>query len=258
MNAARTARLVGCAISFVVLCSGFTTQGAGAPVRPSLSQLSSAAAWAEQRKGWVSWAVIDSRGKIHGRHTTRRHESASVSKSMLLVAALRRVGDRRPVPRDLADQLDPMIRISSNRAAHAVFRRLGGDRAFRDIARAAKLKRLALSGTWSDLGISAGDVARFFRVADRLVPARHRPYARRLLERIDHAQSWGIPRALRGRGWRVLFKGGWRRKLVHQGALVERDGRRIAIAVLTDGNPTHAYGRGTLEGVARRLLTSVR
>ena len=40
-------------------------------------------------------------------------------------------------------------------------------------------------------------------------------------------------------------------------ALVERDGQRIAIAVLTDGNPTHEYGRGTIEGVARRLLTRV-
>ena len=206
----------------------------------------------------MSWAVIDASGRIHGRHGARHYPSASVSKSMLLVAALRRVGNRRPVPRDLAGRLGPMIRVSSNEAAHAVFRGLGGDRAFRDVARAAKLRRLGLNGTWSNLQVSAGDVARFFLVADRIVPRRHRPYARQLLERVDGTQSWGVPRALRAKGWRVFFKGGWRSRIVHQGALAERGGRRVAIAVLTDGNPSMAYGERTIEGVARRLLTSAR
>lgn len=222
---------------------------------PDQRQLSSAASWAGERKGRVSWAVIDSAGRIHGRHTTRPHTSLSVSKSLLLVAALRRVGGRHAVPRDLAAQLDPMIRISDNDAASAVFRRLGGDRAFGDVVRAAGLRRVRLTGRWSQLRISAGDVARFFLRADRIVPARHRPYARRLLRRIDHKQSWGIPHALRGKGWRVYFKGGWRGPTVHQGALAERGEHRIAIAVLSDGSPTHDYGRRTIEGVAKRLLT---
>ena len=225
---------------------------------PGQREVSTAARWAAKRKGSVSWAVMAGSGRIHGRHTTRRYFSASVSKSMLLVAALRRVGGRQPVPRDLAGQLGPMIRVSSNDAAHAVFRRLGGDRAFRDVARAAGLRRLGVNGTWSNLRISAGDVARFFRVADRLVPKRHRPYARSLLEHIDPSQSWGIPKALRDRGWRVFFKGGWRGRIVHQGALAERGGRRVAIAVLTDGNPSMAYGERTIHGVARRLLTRAR
>ena len=228
---------------------------AGAPVLPTQPQMSDAAAWAGTREGSVSWAVIDSRGRIHGRRTTRTYASASVSKALLLVAALRRVGDGHAVPRDLAGRLDPMIRISSNAAAHVVYRRLGGDAALREVARATRLRRVGLTGRWSQVRISAGDVARFFWRADRAVPRRHRAYARRLLRRIDHAQSWGIPRALRGRGWRVYFKGGWRRDIVHQGALAERGGRRVAIAVLSDGNPTHDYGRGTIEGIAKRLLT---
>ena len=43
--------------------------------------------------------------------------------------------------------------------------------------------------------------------------------------------------------------------MVHQGALAERDGRRVAIAVLSDGNPSIAYGERTIEGVGPRLLT---
>jgi hypothetical protein len=203
----------------------------------------------------VSWAVIDSAGRFHGRDTTRRYASASVSKALLLVAALRQVGDARAVPRDLAALLGPLIRVSDNDAAHVVYRRVGGDAAFHAVARAARLRRLGVAGRWSNVQLSAGDVARFFRAADRIVPPRHRAYARRLLERVHPRQSWGVPGPLRAEGWRVLFKGGWRAKLVHQGALVERAGQRIAIAVLTDGNPTHEYGRGTLEGMARRLLT---
>lgn len=225
---------------------------------PSERQVATTAAWAAEREGQVSWAVIDSAGRIHGRDATRRHPSASVSKAMLLVAALRDVGTGRAVPPDLAAHLGPMVRVSGNRAARVVFRRLGGDRAIAAVARAARLRRVTVAGTWSEVQVSAGDVARFFRVADRLVPPRHRAYARGLLERIHPTQSWGVPRALRPHGWSVLFKGGWRRKLVHQGALVEGDGKRIALAVLTDGNPTHEYGRGTIEGIARRLLTDVR
>lgn len=258
MNARRTCRLVSCAGSFFLLFAMFAEAKATPDTLPTEPQMRTAASWAGERKGRVSWAVIDSAGRSHGRQATRTFPSASVSKSLLLVAALRRVGNSRPVPRDLARQLDPMIRVSDNDAADAVFRRLGGDRAFREVARAAKLRRVGCTGTWSNVRISAGDVARFFLGADRLVPRRHRPYARRLLQRIDHAQSWGVPHALRGKGWRVLFKGGWRRGIVHQGALAERGGRRIAIAVLSDGNPTHDYGRRTIEGVAKRLLTDTR
>ncbi|HEX2231774.1 MAG TPA: M15 family metallopeptidase, partial [Thermoleophilaceae bacterium] len=41
---------------------------------------------------------------------------------------------------------------------------------------------------------------------------------------------------------------------VHEVALLERDGKRFSVAVLTDGNPSHEYGTQTLRGVARRLL----
>jgi hypothetical protein len=231
---------------------------AAAPVAvPDRADVRAARAYVGTRAGAVSWAVIDTRGRMHrGAGATRRFASASVSKSMLLVAALRTLRGR-PVPPGLHRWLRPMIRESGNRSAGVVHRRVG-DAGLRDVARAARLRSLRLNGTWSEVAVTAPDVARFFLRADRLVPPRHRPYARDLLEHIVPRQSWGVPRVARPRGWRVLFKGGWRRKLVHQGALAERDGRRVALAVLTDANPSQAYGRATVEGIARRLLPGPR
>jgi hypothetical protein len=227
------------------------------PATPSAAQVRSAAAFGAERRGAVSWAVIDSRGRLRGRDAARLYPSASVSKALLLVAALRQVGSQRAVPADLAAALDPMIRRSDNGAAQVVYARVGRDAAFGAIARAARLRRLQPAGRWSDLGVSAADVARFFRVADRLVPRRHRAYARRLLGTVVPTQRWGIPRVAEPAGWHVLLKGGWRRGIIHQGAVAERDGQRVAVAVLTDGNPSHDYGTFTVAGIARRLLTPV-
>jgi hypothetical protein len=233
-----------------------TAQRGRAALVPSRAQVQSAARWAASREGVVSWALVTPSGRMVGRHGDRLYPSASVSKALLLVAALRRF-PHAAVPSDLRRDLDPMIRVSGNRAAHRVFRRLGGDRAFREVARATRLRRLGTNGTWSELQISAGDIARFFLRATSAVPAGHRAYATALLGGIVAEQSWGIPAALRPKGWEVSFKGGWRGgRVVHQGALAVRGGRRVALAVLTADNPTHDYGRGTIGGIARRLLAS--
>jgi hypothetical protein len=221
---------------------------------PSAAQVERAAAWGAARSGAVSWAIVDGRGRVAGRSGARLYPSLSVSKALMLVAALRRF-PREPVPAGLRRLLEPMIRVSGNRAARAVHRRLG-DGAFRTVARATGMRRLATNGRWSQVQVCAADVARFFLRADRAVPERHRAYARALLSGIVPKQSWGIPRVLRPAGWQVFFKGGWHGgRIVHQGALAEQGGRRVALAVLTARNPTHDYGRGTIEGIARRLLT---
>jgi Protein of unknown function (DUF3152) len=66
----------------------------------------------------------------------------------------------------------------------------------------------------------------------------------------------GISTVARTRGWRTFFEGrasaGGRR--VHQIARLERRGAAITIAVLSDGNPSRAYGRETVRGIAARLL----
>ena len=61
-------------------------------------------------------------------------------------------------------------------------------------------------------------------------------------------------------GWTLHFKGGWGSgsgAVDHQVGLLRRGDDRVAIAVMTVGNPSHAYGKATLEGVSRRLLAGL-
>ena len=93
---------------------------------------------------------------------------------------------------------------------------------------------------------------RFFLSLDRLLPAAYRDFARDLLENVASFHSWGIPEAARP-DWRVFFKGGWRPddddgQIVHQAALLERGSRKVAIAVLTDQDPSETYGHDTIRG----------
>jgi hypothetical protein len=173
------------------------------------------------------------------------------------VAYLRRTAELSQADRL---RLGYMIRISDNSSADTIYRRVG-DPALRALARRAGMTRFRIAGDWANATLTAADQARFFLAIDRLLPARHRAFARSLLEGVAAEHTWGIPDSSRPR-WRTFFKGGWRPQedgeFVHQGALLERGGRRVAMAVLSDRNPDMRYGERSIEGVARRLLASPR
>jgi hypothetical protein len=152
-----------------------------------------------------------------------------------------------------------MIHVSDNAAARWVHATLVGDAGLLALGREAGMRRLAVRPGWLfSTGITAADQVRFFAALERLVPARHLAYAERLLRDIARCQAWGIPAALRPRGYTVLFKGGWRTGLVNQVALARGHGRRLALAVLTSGSPSKAYAAQTIAGVARRVTSSGR
>jgi hypothetical protein len=78
----------------------------------------------------------------------------------------------------------------------------------------------------------------------------------RLLRTIVPSQRWGMGAVIPD-GWRLHFKGGWGSgtgAVDHQVGLLRRGEHRVAIAVMTVNNPSHAYGKATLRGVSRRLL----
>jgi hypothetical protein len=90
---------------------------------------------------------------------------------------------------------------------------------------------------------------------EHYIPDRHEAYARYLLSHITPSQRWGVG-ALDLGDWKVFFKGGGSGTgaVEHQIAFLERDGIRIAAAVMITDSPSHDYAKWTLRGLFRRLL----
>jgi hypothetical protein len=200
--------------------------------------------------------VIDSSGHVAGVRLHDHFESASIVKVMFLTAFLQRLArDHRGLSRADEALLYPMIHESNNDDASAVLARVGGA-AIARVAREAGMSDYAPgAGWWAFTQTSAIDQARMFAALPRLIPERFYAYARHLLATIEPEQSWGFPPVARP-AWKVFFKTGAlpSRGLFNEGALLERGAVRFTVAVMTDGEPSQAYGEGTIEGVAAALL----
>ena len=215
--------------------------------------MEAARAWAQARTGVSSFSIREGR-RAWGWRGSRAVPAASLMKTMFLAAWLRRARER---PLRSADRalLGPMIRRSDNLTATHI-RNVVGVGARRRVARAAGMTDFRPAPIWGLSRTSARDQARLFARLDRVFPERHRGYAMRLLASIVPSQRWGIARAA-PRGWRLYFKGGWGSgtgAVDHQAALLVRGERRIALAITTTGNGSHATGKETLRGMAARLL----
>ena len=215
-----------------------------------------ASSYAAARAGTVSFSVRTEH-RAWGRDARRAVPSASVLKAMLLVAYLRQADVRdRPLAASDRALLGPMIRWSDNVTATSV-RNIVGDAGLMRLARRAGMRRFRpASPVWGLSSVDAADQSRYLLHIDRLAPKRHRAYALRLLGSVVSSQRWGIAQ-VRPPGWALYFKGGWGSgsgAVDHQVALLRRGTRRIAVAIMTTSSPSHAYGKATLEGVARRLV----
>jgi beta-lactamase family protein len=215
-----------------------------------------ALAYVHHRKGEVRFAVRTEQ-RLWGYRRTAGVHSASVVKALLLVTYLDdpRVRGRRLKAADHR-LIDPMIRRSDNAAATRVLAFVG-PRRVRAAARRAGMRRFVLNpAIWGGSRIDASDETRLFLHIDAQVVPRHRATAMHLLRTVVASQRWGVAR-VRPDGWGLYFKGGWGSGtglVDHQIALLRHDVDRVAIAVLTTGNPDHAYGQQTLRGVFARLL----
>jgi hypothetical protein len=256
-----------CATSLPVAAGGSRQDERGAARKawprfnyPSRRALQRAQGFAASR-GDVSFAVIDKSIGVRGYDVDTPYSSASVTKALLLAAELRRL-EREGLPLDSGTKalLEPMVTYSDNRAADAIYARVG-DLGLVEVANRAGMDGFEpVPGFWGGAGVTAADLARFFYRLERNLPGPHRAYAMRLLAGIAPVERWGIPEAI-GRGWSIWFKGGWRPPgredtsgpVTHQAALLEhRNGERLALAVLSDEPP--ALGFGAIEGVAEGLL----
>jgi hypothetical protein len=245
--------LFGAIIPGAVLARAGDTQPGG-PLT-TVAGIKAAQRFARAREGIVAFAVLDERSKrVRGLRRTTRFRSASVVKAMMLVSVLRRAG-KRHLSETERGRLRPMITMSDNAAASAIHAQIG-THGLRRVARAAGMRKFTPASPWGVSLITAADQVRFFLRIDKLVPRAHRRYARRLLSSITHEQRWGIAPVARRKRLKAFFKGGWVPGITHQVALLERRraGKRVALAVLTRGSPSMAYGEDTIERIAARAL----
>jgi hypothetical protein len=250
----------------VVLGLAAALAGAAPPGRAAGANAAAGAEWTPDvaaARAWVqtrhtaSWAfAVRTESHLWGIGLDRTYPSASVVKAMLLVAYLRQPSVRhRALRSSERDLLNPMIRRSDNVAATRV-RDLVGNAGLSRLARAVGMTRFTPFASWGSSRITARDQTRFFLHIDARVPTRHRAYAMRLLRTIVPSQRWGIARVIPA-GWTLYFKGGWGSgtgAIDHQIGLLRQNGERVAIAVLTVGNPSQRYGTTTERGIAKRLL----
>jgi hypothetical protein len=224
------------------------------------SRVENAERYARGREGLVSFALVDDRGRFHGYRPDAVVHAASLLKPMLLVAYLRNPSVRaRSLTAWERGVLGPMIRRSDDAAAVTMIGLVGGD-GLRRVADLANMTRFrVVLPHWGHSETTARDQARFFHRIRALLPRRHRAYALGLLERIVRSQRWGLGRVDHP-GWRLYFKGGWSDgtgRVDHQVGLLTADGARVALAVTTRRNPSHAYGKRTLRGLGERLVESL-
>jgi hypothetical protein len=213
--------------------------------------------YARRRAGDVSFAVIDQRGRFRGYHVRETAPAASVFKVMLLASLLRK-RDEHPLRRSDRRLLGPMIRRSDSVAA-TVVRDMVGVRRINRLARVAGMRDFRYASIWGLSRTSPRDQVRFMYHLQRYVPRRHRAYARWLLSHVIRPQRWGVGRVVPP-GWKLFLKGGWGSgsgRVDHQVALLKHGHRRIALAIFTQFDPDHAYGKRTLRGVAARLLAGL-
>jgi hypothetical protein len=224
---------------------------------PTRRDVARAKGYLAGRSGVTAFAAVTSEGRVYGSQVHERFITASVVKAMLLVAYLRKLDhEHRALDSNDRSILDPMIHVSDNSAATRAYDFVG-DPGLYDVARLAGMRDFSVSGYWANAMLTASDQARYFFGMNRLIPKQFRHYAAHLLSHIVDYESWGIPAVARPRGWTVYFKGGWRTtdrgQLVHQIARLKREHERIAIAVMTDGDPSMTYGIDTIQGVTRKL-----
>jgi beta-lactamase class A len=230
--------------------------------RPRLAgQLSAGIVRALRGRSSSVGLAVDDRGAglVCQLAANRRFDTASVVKATILAALLReraREDERLTVTeRDLAAR---MITESDNDAASDLWARVGpsGIRRFLDAAHMTETVP-GPGGYWGLTKTTARDQIRLLRVltsANPVLDAGARAYELSLMAGVEPDQRWGISSGVpRGatvelkNGWLPLATAGWRINSI--GCV---SGRRASYcaAVLTDDNPTMAYGITTIDRVA--------
>lgn len=223
------------------------------------------------RRGTVSVAVHDpATGLSCALGSSRRYDTASVAKVLIMEAALRRAQDwGRGLTGWERGKIRPMIIRSDNTAAGRLWDDLGQSYVARFLRRAGTTATtLNPYGRWGLTRTSAADQLRLLGVltaarARALLSPTSRAYGLKQLNEVRRDQRWGVPAGM-PRGTKAYLKNGWLPRSTHGwrvhsiGAFTgtgtaKGRGRMYRIVVLSHDNPTMKYGVRTIERVAQAV-----
>ena len=191
-----------------------------------------------------------------------RFDSASVVKVTILGALLRKAEDQhRYLTATEAAWARSMITRSDNNAASALWAELGRGY-LQHFLNVAKMGHTSLGpdGYWGLTQITANDEVVLLRLllnGNAVLDPASRRYALGLMAEVIPGQRWGVPAGAPTsltvhvkNGWLPRATHGWR---IHSIGSFTGHGGGYSIVVLTQDNPTMAYGIATVEAIARMV-----
>jgi beta-lactamase class A len=194
-------------------------------------------------------------------------DSASVIKVTILAALLRKAEDQhRELTATEAALARSMITLSDNDAASDLWAELGRSylQHFLDVA-GMRHTWLGPGGDWGLTQITANDQVALLRLllyGNAVLDPASRSYALKLMAEVIPAQRWGVPAGAPAgltvhvkNGWLPLATHGWR---IHSIGCFTGHGNSYSIVVLTQDNPTMAYGVATVEAIAEAVNRDLR
>ena len=192
--------------------------------------------------------------------STVHFDSASVVKVTILGALLRKAEDqRRSLTRTEANLATAMITRSDNDAASALWAELGRHD-LQHFLNLAKMTHTVLGsgGYWGLTQITAYDEMRLLQLLlnpNPVLTAASRGYALGLMAHVTPSQRWGVPAGAPAsltvhvkNGWLPRATHGWR---IHSIGCFTGRGGAYSMVVLTQDNPSMAYGIATIQAIAR-------
>jgi Beta-lactamase enzyme family len=192
-------------------------------------------------------------------HPHWHFDSASVVKVTILSALLRKLQQEHrsltAAQRALATQ---MIEVSDNDAATALWNQTGRT-ALQHFLNLAGMKEtyLGAGGYWGLTQITAHDEMTLLKVLtskNSVLTTASRDYVLGLMAKVVSYERWGVPAGAPAdvtvhvkNGWLPQPRLGWR---INSIGSFSGPGTDYMIVVLTDNNPTMAYGVDTVQGIA--------
>jgi hypothetical protein len=244
-------------------------KGSFRPVQLQLSAVSNGASTflSGRAPTWGIAAALPATGVLYAENGDSQFELASVVKVLIALAVMDAAQrESRFVDSFELALLWPMITLSDNDSASRLWDQIqGGPGLANYVARIGETGVRPYDGEfWGTSTASPSSLARILARAafGDLLNTDHRALFLKLLEQVTPSQRWGVTAGLEGEGGRVALVGikngwyqadaGWRVNSIAY--VVRSDGQRFyTLVVLTNAQPSWAYGVSTIENAAEQV-----